>query len=393
MPFLESDHPLNFMSSSSNPSSSGSVPLPSASSDYNATPSASHHHPDLSSSAHYDFATLNPYASHHQSHELYADPAASAAASVLDEMMGGRANSAFPSFTSGSYNAFSSYAHHLSMPGVPLTASHGDEYGVEGGDGVEYGQFTDPNAPISLHAFTPVISQKENKKLDDVYRNLIPPSFLTPSGQPKDGDVKADHGSAEEEELSFFPPSGGSLMTPMSKSPRKKNNAKTAAQKALNSTPRKKKISKVTDGDGNGAIEYIECKGPDTVLPSGRANGDRRYICQGQVIHRATFWRHRKRGCPHMHQRPDNDANVQDYSEYHQEVQHSVPSHVSVQESFSSSSDYQDDYSQAYHSEPTMFGESIPPFGGVFADPNMGLKGIIQSGMQPLYPIARSHGH
>jgi hypothetical protein len=389
MPFisLETDHPLNFMSNST-PSASASAggEFPTGSS----TP-----HGD--SSSHYDFASgMNAYGhnSHHPTHhDLYSDPAASAAASVLDEMMGGgRGSSAFPaSGSNSSYNAFS-YAHHLSMPGVPLTGTHGEDYGVEhGSDGVDYGQFTDPNAPISLHAFTPVMSQKENKKLDDVYRNLFP-SFLNPSGQPKiDGDIKSDQISAEDEDMAFFASSTNSLMPQSSKSPRKKS-AKNSANKALSSTPRKKKVSKVTDGDsGSGSIEYIECKGPDTVLPSGRANGDRRYICQGQVIHRATFWRHRKRGCPHMHQRPESDSNGHDYAEY-QETQHAAPAHVQSQD-FSSSSDYQDDYAQAYHSEQAMFGESIPAFGGVFADPNMGLKGIIQSGMQPLYPIARSHGH
>lgn len=51
-------------------------------------------------------------------------------------------------------------------------------------------------------------------------------------------------------------------------------------------------------------IEIVECKGPNTIIPHGRANCERKYICQGTVIHRATFWRHRKKGCPHMQKSP-----------------------------------------------------------------------------------------
>ena len=47
-------------------------------------------------------------------------------------------------------------------------------------------------------------------------------------------------------------------------------------------------------------VETIICHGPDTVLPKTRSSLERQYVCNGHVIHRVTFWRHRKTGCPHL---------------------------------------------------------------------------------------------
>jgi hypothetical protein len=86
---------------------------------------------------------------------------------------------------------------------------------------------------------------------------------------------------------------------------KKKSNSNNDWKNLNVKSPRKsKKLNtgdKVEDKeDGNEEFEVIECKGPNTILPSGRAQGERRYMCQGNFIHRATFWRHRKKGCPHM---------------------------------------------------------------------------------------------
>lgn len=47
-----------------------------------------------------------------------------------------------------------------------------------------------------------------------------------------------------------------------------------------------------------GESEVIICKGVNTPLPKSKPQGDRVYLCNGQPIHRVTFWRHRKAGCP-----------------------------------------------------------------------------------------------
>lgn len=46
-------------------------------------------------------------------------------------------------------------------------------------------------------------------------------------------------------------------------------------------------------------VEDIICQGKDTVIPKSRSSAERRYFCNGHPIHRVTFWRHRKHGCPH----------------------------------------------------------------------------------------------
>jgi len=53
-----------------------------------------------------------------------------------------------------------------------------------------------------------------------------------------------------------------------------------------------------TSGSEN--VEVIVCQGTATVIPKARSDVERRYICNGQPIHRVTFWRHRKHGCPHV---------------------------------------------------------------------------------------------
>eukprot|EP00475_Leptophrys_vorax_P014939 TRINITY_DN211_c0_g1_i1.p1 TRINITY_DN211_c0_g1~~TRINITY_DN211_c0_g1_i1.p1 ORF type:complete len:442 (-),score=113.76 TRINITY_DN211_c0_g1_i1:124-1449(-) len=52
--------------------------------------------------------------------------------------------------------------------------------------------------------------------------------------------------------------------------------------------------------NGSENVEVIVCQGTATVIPKARSDVERRYICNGQPIHRVTFWRHRKHGCPHV---------------------------------------------------------------------------------------------
>ncbi|SPQ96746.1 Uncharacterized protein PBTT_04236 [Plasmodiophora brassicae] len=47
-------------------------------------------------------------------------------------------------------------------------------------------------------------------------------------------------------------------------------------------------------------VETIVCRGQDTYVPKMRSFKERQYICNGTPIHRVTFWRHRKHGCPNM---------------------------------------------------------------------------------------------
>jgi len=60
-------------------------------------------------------------------------------------------------------------------------------------------------------------------------------------------------------------------------------------------------------------VEVIICKGTETIVPKCRSQGERRYVCNGHTIHRVTFWRHRKHGCPHSTGGPGMDVgSVQD---------------------------------------------------------------------------------
>jgi hypothetical protein len=69
---------------------------------------------------------------------------------------------------------------------------------------------------------------------------------------------------------------------------------RNAAEAVVPKYPVKKKASKVSK-----PVEIIICQGRDTVLPKTRSSAERKYICNGHAIHRVTFWRHRKQGCPH----------------------------------------------------------------------------------------------
>lgn len=79
---------------------------------------------------------------------------------------------------------------------------------------------------------------------------------------------------------------------------KKKSNSSNDWKNLNVKSPRKSKKLNIEENKED--VQVIECKGPNTILPSGRAHGERRYMCQGNFIHRATFWRHRKKGCPHM---------------------------------------------------------------------------------------------
>jgi hypothetical protein len=68
-----------------------------------------------------------------------------------------------------------------------------------------------------------------------------------------------------------------------------------------------RKAPKLTSGGvrspasgANDKVEVIICQGTATVIPKSRSTVERRYICNGHPIHRVTFWRHRKHGCPHV---------------------------------------------------------------------------------------------
>lgn len=52
--------------------------------------------------------------------------------------------------------------------------------------------------------------------------------------------------------------------------------------------------------------EVLECTGRSDE-PLVKADRPRRYVCRGKDIHRVTFWRHRKHGCPE--DRPKNESS------------------------------------------------------------------------------------
>lgn len=66
--------------------------------------------------------------------------------------------------------------------------------------------------------------------------------------------------------------------------------------------PRKRKA--------NRPIQIIKCTDPsipdDVTLSRSSSNVERRYECNGHPIHRVTYWRHRKHGCPHFSQSKRN---------------------------------------------------------------------------------------
>lgn len=55
----------------------------------------------------------------------------------------------------------------------------------------------------------------------------------------------------------------------------------------------------MNDESSSTTEEVYLCRGKETVVPSGRGSQKRTYMCNGQPIHRVTFWKHRKNGCPY----------------------------------------------------------------------------------------------
>lgn len=150
----------------------------------------------------------------------------------------------------------------------------------------------------AFHAFTPVSTKFVADRSNDIYRAT--PSHI---GITSIFDELKSHPSEGEDD---YQPQ---MIDSKENSEAVLQHFRQTSTPTIRPTIKKKKlgqVSKMTESaPGGKAIEYIECRGPDTVLPTGRAHGDRRYICQGQPIHRATFWRHRKRGCPHVQRSPE----------------------------------------------------------------------------------------
>eukprot|EP00475_Leptophrys_vorax_P038932 TRINITY_DN6952_c0_g1_i3.p1 TRINITY_DN6952_c0_g1~~TRINITY_DN6952_c0_g1_i3.p1 ORF type:complete len:397 (+),score=46.00 TRINITY_DN6952_c0_g1_i3:74-1192(+) len=80
-----------------------------------------------------------------------------------------------------------------------------------------------------------------------------------------------------------------------------------SATSQSSSSTRTKKSSKLQQqqqqsesSSDSSQVEVVLCQGPNTILPKTRSTVDRKYVCNGQPIHRVTFWRHRKQGCPHL---------------------------------------------------------------------------------------------
>lgn len=58
------------------------------------------------------------------------------------------------------------------------------------------------------------------------------------------------------------------------------------------------------DKTRDGEIEWVDCSEPE----KGSTSRNKRYRCNGTEIHRVTFWRHRKQGCPPPKEESDSSA-------------------------------------------------------------------------------------
>jgi hypothetical protein len=124
--------------------------------------------------------------------------------------------------------------------------------------------------------------------------------FITPNIQDFVLNDKQEEEEKEKFEVHAYQNDLVPIVAPIGIKPTPANHQQKNDWKSLNLNAKstKKQQSAVLNFDEN--IEVIECHGQNTILPHGRAQHERRYICQGQPIHRATFWRHRKKGCPHL---------------------------------------------------------------------------------------------
>lgn len=79
-------------------------------------------------------------------------------------------------------------------------------------------------------------------------------------------------------------------------------NEKSVNGKAAESLSALKNVAIQAPAEDSSSAENADiviCKGPATVMPKARGSSlERKYVCNGHVIHRVTFWRHRKHGCP-----------------------------------------------------------------------------------------------